>query len=396
MHGDLGRAARNSFGVVVVIAALASLIFPYRMITERIQELARERIASDERGVPLPPEWEAAVDELKAFVEAERGLSFKRDVPVVVEPEEKFQERLAEEAEAYGSIDPADSYIALKALHLVDRRLDLESSEDPLRDGGTLGYYDAYTNRLVVQGKRLTPFVRQILVHELTHALQDQHFNLDRELNEFDESYLAFEALVEGDATRIENRYLESIPADERNQAAAEENAGVPQLDQEPNDSLQTLSMLSGFAYEVGDRFATEVFSAGGQERLDKAFVSPPTTTEQVLHPERFLTLQKPVKVPRPKAEGDVYEEGVWGERGLLTLLLRNLPEEQAWAAADGWAGDYYVAWKEGGRSCVRLSVVTDSRADKEELVLALRSWALQQRLVSIAEGKTIQVRSCD
>lgn len=148
----------------------------------------------------------------------------------------------------------------------------------------------------MAKGERPTPFVRQILDHELTHALQDQHFNLDRELNDLYESYLAFEALIEGDASRIENLYLESLAP---------------------------------------------------------------------------------------------------GERGLLTLLLQTLPEEQAWEAADGWAGDYNVAWKKGGQSCVKMSVVTDSRKDKDELVLALRAWALKQKLVSITTGKTIGVRSC-
>ena len=396
INGQLGKAARNSLLVVVVIAALASLVTPYRIIDAKIRELAAERIGSVGRGAELSPEWQATIAQLKGFVEAERGLEFRHEVPVLVESPGDFEERLAAEAEELGSLESSDSYVALKALHLVDRNLRLDSLEDPLQAGGTLGYYDAWAGLLVVQGQSPTPFVKQVLVHELVHALQDQHFDLDRELNELDESYVAFEALVEGDATRIEQRYLESLPAAEREQAAQEEEAGVPEPPSAtPSESIATLSMLSSFSYQVGERFVAELLEAGGPQRLNRAFASPPTTTEQVIHPERFLDLEKPVRVAPPKAEGDIYEEGVWGEMGLLTLLLRNIPQEQAFKATDGWAGDYYVAWRKGGQDCIKMNVATDSPADREELVLALRTWALQQRLVTIEDGRTIKLRSC-
>ncbi|HEX2178589.1 MAG TPA: hypothetical protein VHL54_03575, partial [Actinomycetota bacterium] len=224
------------------------------------------------------------------------------------------------------------------------------------------------------------------------HALQDQHFDLDREMDWYDESLLAFDSLVEGDATRIEQQYLRSLSPEEQ-QAAAAEQAGGAEPPASP--SLQVLAMLSGFPYEVGEQFVADVFAAGGQARLDEAFKSPPTTTEQLLHPERFLTLEEPVEVQSPEPEGEVYEEGVWGEAGLLTMLLNTIPEEQAWAAADGWAGDYYVAWKRGGQDCVRMSIATDGRADKEELLAALRSWAIQHPAVSIRDGRNINIRAC-
>lgn len=376
---------------MLVIASILSLIIPIRFIQSRVSEMARERAAGPPPK-PLSAEWAAVVDDLKLFVEAERGLKFKQKVPVVVESQRDFRERLATEAEEYGEMDPSESYIALKALNLVDRELDVDSAEDPLLDGGTLGYYDSYTNRLVVQAEAPTPFARSIVVHELTHALQDQHFNLDRELDYYDESSLAFDSLVEGDASRIEVQYIKSLSPEEQEQAVKEQEGGSAPPE---SKSLEILSMLSGFPYEVGEQFVNEVFSTGGQDRLDKAFVSPPTTTEQLLHPERFLRLEKPVDVESPEPEGEVYEEGVWGEVGLLTMLLNTIPEEQAWRAADGWAGDYFVAWKRGGQDCIRMSIATDGPRDKDELVTALRAWAIHHPAVSVKSGKTIAIRAC-
>lgn len=380
--------------MIGVIVALFAIAIPVQMINLRIGEIARERIASKVRPAPLTPEWQRTIDKLKQFVETERGLQFKRGFGVVVESEQDFRKRLAEEAEHYGDADPADTYIALKALNLVDRKLNLNSLEDPLLDGTTLGYYDGFSDTLVVQAEEPTPFVRSVLVHELTHALQDQHFDLDREFDYYDESYLAFEALVEGDATRVEMRYIESLSAEERDRTHQEQAAGV--TEHQPEDaSLEVLSMLSAFPYEVGEGFVAELMAAGGLERVNQAFASPPATSEQVLHGDRFLSRDEPADVEAPRAEEEALEEGVWGERGLLTMLLRTIPREQAFEAAEGWGGDYYVAWKRGNRNCIRMNIVADSRQDRRELFRALQDWSATHPTASVSNAETIQVRAC-
>lgn len=158
--------------------------------------------------------------------------------------------------------------------------------------------------------------------------------------------------------------------------------------------SIQTLAMLSGFPYEVGASFVDDILSQGGQARVDQAFKSPPTTTEQVLHTERFLNREDPAKVASPKAEAEVIEEGIWGERGLLTMLLQTIDRDQALQAAEGWNGDYYVAWKRGGTDCIRMSIDTDTAKDKAELFEALTAWSFTQPTASVTNGKTILIRA--
>ena len=376
MNGNI-KGALKAAGVVLAVMALTIPLSRF------LAEPARER-------QPIPAKWVPIVKELKAFVEAERGLKFKEDVSMVFLDEEKFLEDIEGESEDYYVPDAADSYIALKALNLVDRKLDLDTMEDPMQGGGLVGYYDPVYRELVVQGTEPTPFVRTVLVHELTHALQDQHFDLDR-MFDHDESYTAFASLVEGDATRIENRYIETL-SDEEKAFAAEES--VSPFSETEDRSIVTLGMLSGFPYEVGASFVEEL-NAGGQVRIDQAFKSPPTTTEHVLHPKRYLAREKPVEVASPKAEAEVIEEGIWGERGLLTMFLQTIDREQAFQAAEGWAGDYYVAWKRGGADCVRMSFAADSPTDKEELFQALKAWSFTHQTASVTNGKTVLVRAC-
>jgi hypothetical protein len=341
---------------------------------------------------PVPAVWAPVVDELVTFVENERGLKFKDEVSMVFQTEKEFLEEIEGDSADYYQPDAADSYIALKALNLVDGELDLETMEDPLQGGGLAGFYDSVTEELVVQGTDPTPFVRMVLVHELTHALQDQHFDLDQVPADTEESYTAYASLVEGDATRIENAYFESLSPED--QALVESEGQSPFAGTE-DPSIQTLAMLSGFPYEVGARFVDDILRQGGQARVDQAFKSPPTTTEQVLHTERFLNREDPAKVDSPKAEAKVIEEGIWGERGLLTMLLQTIDRDQALQAAEGWNGDYYVAWKRGGTDCIRMSIATDTAKDKAELFEALTAWSFTQPTASVTNGKTILIRAC-
>jgi len=394
-NAHVKKSPKSTLKIVVMVTGLVSLVIPIRIISEKVEEIAAERVrvASIEEVKPLPPEWAETIKQLKSFVETERGLKFKYEFPIVLESKEDFRNRLTADAEEYDQPVAANSYIALKALNLVDGKLDLNALEDPLQDGGTVGYYDSVSNRLVVEGEKPTPFVRGVLVHELTHALQDQHFALNRRMGEFDETFIAFESVIEGDAMRIETQYVKSLTPEEQAAYAAEESQGDPSMTVTP--SLEVLGMLASFPYEVGEQFMNEVFEFGGQARVDQTLRSPPTSTEQVLHSERYLSLERPKKVEAPDAGGDVYEEGVWGEMGLLTMFLHTLPEEQAWEAAEGWGGDYFVAWKKSGKACIRMDIVTDGTTDKNQMVKALRDWAEKHPSASIKSGKTIQVNAC-
>jgi hypothetical protein len=383
---------KNNVKLGIIVIAILSLAIPIRLIMNKVGVVAEETFKEIGKPEPLPPEWVPVVNELKSFVENERGLKFKEELSIVFQPEDEFREGVEGESEDFYEPDSENSYIALKALNLVDGKLDLEAIEDPSAGAGVVGYYDPVFDELYIMGTEPTPFVREVLVHELTHALQDQHFDIDRWMDDEDESYTAYASLVEGDATRIENRYVATMSPEDQASAALEMEGSY---DGPVDRSIQTLAMLGSFPYEVGEGFATELFDARGQKGLDDAFKSPPVTTEQVLHTERFLAREKSVKVPAPKAEAKIIEKGIWGERGLLTMMLPTIDPDQARQGAEGWAGDYYVAWKRGGTDCIRMSIATDTAKDKTELYDALKAWSLTHPTASVTNAKTVLIRAC-
>src|SRR4051812_16466537 len=168
---------------------------------------------------------EAFIPTAEAFVEQHRGLKFKQPVKVTLLDDAAFKKRLlADEKTDQAQVEKATK--VLRALGLIQGNVDVGKAMEALLGDAVVGFYDPKTKELFVRGAQPTPYVRQVLVHELTHALQDQHFAIDRpDLDKADdERGDAFQALVEGDAVRIDTEYRESLSAEERQQAEREEN----------------------------------------------------------------------------------------------------------------------------------------------------------------------------
>ena len=122
---------------------------------------------------------EAFVPVAEKFVEEHRGLQFTKPVTVTALGDADFRQRLA--ANHSASTDKAElakTRDLLEALGLVPKGIDLEKAVQSLTGDTVVGFYDAKTKDLVVRGEKLTPYVREVIVHELTHAVQDQHFDL--------------------------------------------------------------------------------------------------------------------------------------------------------------------------------------------------------------------------
>jgi hypothetical protein len=322
-----------------------------------------------ERADRLDPDTAAVVAELSAFVEATRGLRFLEPVDVAVVGDRSFRRFLSGGAPTeQAGADVANA--VLRALGLLAP--DHPGPSGELDADTVAGFYDTDTKELVVRGPHLTPFVRQVLVHELTHALDDQHFDLDPDFLD-DEAAMAFEALVEGDAVVVESRYLASLPEAERRAAAAEEEATFGGAGGRIPDIV---AELGAFPYRDGPRLVSALLAAGGPGRLDAAFRSPPVSSAEVLHPERFLDGPGRAGVPPVVADGRVVDDGVLGELILRLVLAGAVPRDQAQKAAAGWAGDRYVAWSAGRRTCLRATVVMDNAAEAAELAAGLRPWA--------------------
>src|SRR4051812_25383148 len=138
-----------------------------------------ESSTSSESSSSASQDLDAAVEEIETFVERERGLKFKERVTPRLAGEGEFQRALLKDFE---QSRPAliETQEVLTAIGLLDPGTDVVEAERSLLDIGVVGFYDPQSKELVVRGSKVTPYVKEVLAHELTHALDDQWFGLDR------------------------------------------------------------------------------------------------------------------------------------------------------------------------------------------------------------------------
>jgi hypothetical protein len=346
-------------------------------------------------GEPGPPASEAevrsAVDEISAVVESERGLAFTKQVDVELAGEGDFQRRLLEDFDEEVE-ELRKTEVLLKAFGLVEAGVDLVEAMRTLLGAGVVGFYDPETDELVVRGTALTPYVRTTIAHELTHALDDQHFDLHRPeyVDAADEIDFGFSALVEGDARHIEDAYVADLSHEEQLDAGAEELSlgggldlgGVP---------LVLVELISA-PYRLGQDFVDELVDDGGQEALDAAFGAPPRTSEQVMDPDTYEAREGGVEVPVPAVDGRVVDEGAAGQFLIQVVLDDGLDADRAREAADGWGGDSVVAWRDGGRPCATLAAVGDDAGETAELRDAFEDWADAHRAPGEGTGLAVRI----
>jgi hypothetical protein len=319
------------------------------------------------------------IAELIEATERVRGLPFLEAPTVVVVSNDELALRV--QAIIEDDLDPEDmaAYQALyELLGLVDPSIDLGAAYRDLYAEQVGGFYDSDTGELVVgAGSSLTPLARSIIVHELVHALTDQHFAYsgivdDLLDNGFLDEALAMQALVEGDATYFQLAYLQGLPL-------ADQIAAVEESLEADTTILDSLPAWFGedltFPYDSGFRFVTHLIEDGGVDRVNQAYRRPPETTEQILHPAMYLGQMRArlVEIPDVELPGyEVFEEGTFGEWNLQLLLLDGVSAGDKPVAASGWGGDRYRMYWDGTRVAFAYVYEGDSPRDAEELAQAL------------------------
>jgi hypothetical protein len=229
-----------------------------------------------------------------------------------------------------------------------------------------------------------------LLTHEFVHALQDQHFDLlgmllVRPFN-FDRTEAAF-ALVEGDAMNVERRLqsgeawarrsLEDIARQEEERFAIYRD-GIGSL----FPPLLTETFI--FRYRDGARFVESVRRARPGDGLNEVFRRPPQSSEQVLHPEKYLSQEAPREV---SFDSEAFAGNGWraqaatplGEIGVRGILLAGVNVEEARRAAAGWGGDSAVVFEREGRPALFVwKTAWDRPEDAQEFFRAYN--ALQRK----------------
>jgi hypothetical protein len=300
------------------------------------------------------------------------GVPFREAVPLnYLDPAELegYLRRLVD-VEYPESLAAADQR-TLVAFDLLPSDTDLRGVRTRLLLENVIGFYDDRPSEkrlfAVSRTRQLTPTNRIVLVHELRHALQDQHANLHgvlpRSIGDFDDRRLAFMSVLEGDATLVMMRYLaELLPVG--GEAIEEATLPTPAVEGAPPVLRDQLVR----PYVDGLALARAMHSRGGWGALREAWSRPPPSTEQVLHPEKLFAGESPreVVVSWAPREGRQLAEGVLGELLTGTLLGGDGP------ASAGWGGDSYRAWDVDGRTLMVWKSVWDTPADEAEFRDAL------------------------
>jgi hypothetical protein len=312
------------------------------------------------------------VDSLSRYVESARGLKFLQPVKAQLLSDAAFDARLQALGTGRLDIGQLAGHIATaEALGLLPTNFDATKTPDPTT-AGVLGFYDPATKVLAVRGDYASVYVRKTLVHELTHALQDQHFGIGPLLSaSSDDAALARRSLVEGDAHRIEENWVSTL-------SIQEQDLLERQARQAGDEEFPTAFDVGfdNFPYVVGSMFTQSLLDKGGQSALDGAFSRPPQSTKQIIDPSRYLAGDNPIAVSAPPADGQVIDQGTLGEFELIYVLGEVIPSNEAVVLASDWGGSRFVTWRGATGPCVRARFVTESLGGAQAMQAALQAWA--------------------
>ena len=330
-------------------------------------------------------------------LERVRRLEFKRIPPVrTVSAEEARDEGLAVLDEEYPPERRGDDEQILTMLGLLPEGSDLRELAGTVFGEEVAGFYDDETKQMtLVAGFGAGTEGEITLAHELTHALEDQHFDLGIE-GGLDDQRTARSALVEGTATVAMVDYLARFLTGGvvgRSQALAQlQAADLFESDSGLPPYLQR-SLL--FPYSAGARFVDAIGTWGPANRALRG--TGPDSTEQVLHPDKYRDRERPLQVraARPGVGWKKDAAGTIGEFDTAELIRSSDSASRAQRAGAGWGGGAYALWRKDGRSVVTLAWRWDTRRDAAEFVSMLPRYierSLDGRRADVGVGPTVRL----
>jgi len=252
------------------------------------------------------------------------------------------------------------------------------------------GFYKPDTEEIFLVSDAYTLGVMEqvVFAHEFDHALEDQHFDLETlglDITSepgYSDRFLAVDALIEGDAELLQEQYVKAYISEEEARLWFNQYLKIrfPLTGSTP----PVLGELSEFPYDEGRDFVQALYEHGGWELVNRAYATPPASTEHILHPHRYLSGDQPVAVsvaPLSDTLGSewrlVYESTV-GEFVLGLYLRNHLGADEADQAVAGWGGDRCAVYYNDttGQTVMLLRAIWDTTADARQFLDAYESYA--------------------
>jgi len=358
----------------------AALLFPFLLATAA---------SAQEGGHPILRQ----AREIQEKVAEMRGLRFQAEVKVGVQKPEDLRAMLVENFEKEAPAEEiAKQEAVLKRFGLLPADFDLRAQLLQFLSDQIGGFYDPEKKELFLIERDLGGMEaaqamndKMVMAHELHHALQDQNFGLDRWfelLGDHEDRVQGYKSLIEGEAQLVGMTYLFG-------------NMGRGKVDLKQLNRMQEMMMKFTpegakfakippyllenmmFPYTQGAEFVQDMQRKGGWEAVTRAFADPPSSTEQVLHPERYYERDEPTEIVLPVAGlGKLLGEGAeelyqntLGEYS-ASLVLRGLGANKGAAAkaVTGWDGDRFAGFRAADGRVVLVWLTTwDSERDAQE-----------------------------
>jgi hypothetical protein len=342
---------------------------------------------------------EALVKEISASVENLRGLKFKTPVNMKVIDGATARESFKSKIEPRTEELMRHAQRAYIQLGLIPRGTSLLSGYLDLAEKGVAGYYESGSKTFYLLDHVPADEIRGVIAHELTHALEDQHYDLkeiQKKAGGDDDRATAITAVIEGSAMVVQMAFLSREPENIKKMAIRKTEKDRTQraerLKTAPSFTQRSLLMpyILGISFLLrGNIWNWSTDSGVRISDLDEVYAKPPGSTRQILHPEQYWQRAKKQWVPLtlPDLSGVLGKgwskavEGSIGELGLGVLTGGKidfdsptviLPTRWTSEPAEGTTGDLFHHYVNGDQGVTVLVTRWETAADAEQFERAL------------------------
>jgi hypothetical protein len=311
-------------------------------------------------GQPANAEFSATADEVLQEMSKITGLKLRAPLKKTLRSREEIHayviKQMDEEKNAGERYAGARS---AEAFGLIPKGFNLDAFMIDLLTEQIAGLYDPKAHEFYIADWIPVEDQRMVMAHELTHALEDQYFEIEKWVKAArpnDDAELARESVLEGSAMAAMVDYillgsghsLRDFPTLDPTMLAGD-LADSPTMKKAPPFLKDALV----FPYLEGLTFSTAILRPAGWSGLPAVFAKPPASTQQILHPELYSAGKTAVPVTIPSIDKELgpgwtkLEENTMGEFGWKEILKQFLGEEKAKPTAAAWEADRYLVYEE-------------------------------------------------
>jgi hypothetical protein len=369
---SLGRYWRVTLALLGVLFAVTLVEF------SKAQQATTPLPDAKSNGKSTDGDFAAAADEVLEQMSDITGLKLRSPLKKSLRAREEIRAHIIQEMnEDKNSEERYADQRAAEAFGLLPKGFDLDSFMVDLLTEQIAGLYDPKVHEFYVADWIPVDDQRMVMAHELTHALEDQHFQIEawaKAARPDDDAELARESVLEGSAMMAMVEYLlagtgrslDDLPDIDPSMLIGDMTE-TPELKKAPAFLKDALI----FPYIDGMRFSAAVLKPTGWSGISAVFARPPASTQQIMHPELYRSAKAAPRITLPSMEkklGDDWkklDENTMGEFGWKEVLKEFLGKNRATPLAAAWDGDRYSVFEQ--KQSKRLLLITRERLASEE-----------------------------